>query len=935
MGLISRIGEMITRAGAAVTRVGQPPAAHPPADGPRDVDGLPRSPIVSPGVELPGVTPWGGGGRGIPGGNVNEELARALGNPEAYLGRWSYDAGPGMARYSSNPATDLTPDKIAGAQQEAAAGWPQRWMEMIEQVLARDGHLSGIGQQRVDDVLKGPWRLARSTNDDIALAVRNFCDEALRSNDSLGDALGWMLWGNAYSYGCAETTWKIDRLTFPGPNGKRIGPISVFVPARFDAVHGKHFRFDMRTDEPLLWLGGDHISLPYGKFLFYKGEGMHPITERRGYMWPCVWYSMFRSIGWSGWATLVERFGMPVPLIEYQGTIMQYREYKQAYSDILNNLGAGRGAIYPRGAVNMKIEDPAGGGRAGDPHSALSDACDAAQSVRILGATLTAKISNTGSFAASNTHAEVKYSREEADARRLWDTVRQDLLSPMVLFNCWELAKALNAVGISCTPGEILRRVPRGLHRVPRDIDMGAAMNILKTAVVDLGMRVGAEATYDTFNLPQPNGDDDVIAGKAQPVSRGGALVGAVEAANEGAEAPPDETANGGAPPRELPARASRFERTSVTIAEPAHGNLVITETAPGRLAIVYDFNPGDHPRAADGKFGPGGGGAAGGGDHGAPPTEPQPDGGSSSGGSSQPTTTPAAAAPSAPAEKPATKREENKQAVSERKAARVEKRAAAEKAHAERREARTAARTARVEAKAAKVKAREEKRAAREASQQAKAERKAARVERQRARAEKKAAFAEKKTARAEAVKQLGAARRPDGKIDAAKVPGASKNYRVATTEDPEMGYKGRSFLATSTRDQMAEFLSAGATGGGGLNDHVLTEAMGTAGKTVRDPATFDAVSEKYGKKVETFEDAFKLLCGDPSTKNGKRDWRNFDIDTLRECRGFERVELPGWLHEAANAHQVRTKMADYYEGAYGGGGYHETHADQSELPF
>lgn len=412
---------------------------------------------------------------------------------------------------------------------------------MIEQVLLRDGHLSGVGQQRVDDVVKGSWDLGRSTNDDVSACVRNFCDETLRSVDTLPDAFGWMLWANAYSYNAVETTWKEDRVTFAGPKGEVIGPVNVMVPDRFDAVHPKHFRFDLRTDEPLLWLNADHVSLPFGKFIFMRGEGYHPITERLGYMWPCVWYSMFRSISWAGWATFVDRFGMPVPLIEYDAGIAQYSEYKAAYSDILNSLGSGKGAVFPRDGTKFTIQDPPRGGTSSDPHSALSDACDAAQSVRVLGATLTAKIGNVGSFAASSAHLEVKYSREEADARRLWAAMRRDLLMPLVLFNSFALARALNDAGYRATPELLQRRVPYGQHCVPREVEPSQRMQQYMNAVNELGLDVSREGAYREFNLPQSISKADRIPGKAQQISSGGAVVGAVEA-SEGVMLPQKPT---------------------------------------------------------------------------------------------------------------------------------------------------------------------------------------------------------------------------------------------------------------------------------------------------------------------------------------------------------------------------------------------------------
>jgi phage gp29-like protein len=254
-------------------------------------------------------------------------------------------------------------------------------------------------------------------------------------------------------------------------------------------------------------------------------------------MWQCVWLSMIKSIGWAGWATFVERFGLPTPYVQY-GDIAQYTEHKQLFQDLITQLGQGFGAIVPQDVKIDTLQTP-NGGRSSDPHSALSDACDAAQSIRVLGATLTAKIGNVGSFAASSTHADVKYAREEADGRRLWASLRSDLLTPLIEFNAESIAKALNAAGYDCTPEMITRRVPRGLHRVPREIDPVQRASVVDMAINKWGLEIGKESLYDEFNLPQSISDDDVAPGEATPVNQGGALVGSVEAANQGADAPP------------------------------------------------------------------------------------------------------------------------------------------------------------------------------------------------------------------------------------------------------------------------------------------------------------------------------------------------------------------------------------------------------------
>jgi hypothetical protein len=73
-----------------------------------------------------------------------------------------------------------------------------------------------------------------------------------------------------------------------------------------------------------------------------------------------------------------------------------------------------------------------------------------------------------------------------------------------------------------------------------------------------------------------------------------------------------------------------------------------------------------------------------------------------------------------------------------------------------------------------------------------------------------------------------------------------------------------------------------------GGTNEQLIVEHLGVKGINLVDPPSFDAVSEKYEKKVRTFKEAF-YACW-----HGQRDWLRFDIATLRECDDLGALQLP-----------------------------------------
>lgn len=463
----------------------------------------------------------------------DEKTRRTLESYGAYSGRITPSAGPLRSRFPLWPGDDLTPEIIIGAQREAiTSGIPLRWVELIDQIYSRDGHYASCTNQRVADVVKGTWRVAPASSDDTGIALCNFIDEAYRGCSRWSDGLGWLLYSNLYGFNAVEVEWYETEITFAGPQGETIGPIAVVLPRRLHNVHPKHFRFDLDSDDPRFWLGNSYQVLPPGKFIFMDGDGLHPTKVRRGHAWQCVWYSLFRSMGWAAWAVHVDRFALPIPVIQYDGDLAIYNAQKEAYNDILDTLGQGKGVVVPRLGADFQIHDPPQGGRSNDPASALSDACDAGQSIRVLGGQLNNKIGNVGSFAASTNHLDVKYGLEELDAVRMWERIDEQLSAYVVEFNAEALAGALSAAGYDATPAQICRRIPRGKHHIPGKTDPMVEMNILDAAVNRLGLPVSIAGAMARMDFQRARDERDRIKGEPQVVSKGGALVSNAEAAD-------------------------------------------------------------------------------------------------------------------------------------------------------------------------------------------------------------------------------------------------------------------------------------------------------------------------------------------------------------------------------------------------------------------
>lgn len=793
--------------------------------------------------------------------STTSRIARSF---DALFGRISTDAGPSYTRYSGYQATGLTLPKILSAYRSADQGFPLVQAELFEEVLERDAHLGGIVRSRYVETSGKRFRLRPRNETPEAAFVRDFVRAVVEDIEQWRQAIEDLLSAEGYGYGAAEQTWtwRTVRLPHPKLSGSTV-TVSALVQKRVEWVHAKHFRFDLWNDEPYLVLGSSQLPLPPGKFVFHAGAGTG-LVERRGFLRPCTYLHYFKHKALGDWNVYAHIHGIPLVEGIYEKNEDQPDEHRAEFEKFVRDIGNATPSIHP-GDFEVKIHPAAQGGRASDVHGALVGLCNAEMSKRVNASVLTSEVGGQGSYALGDIHADVRHALIVGDAERLADTLRRDLFMPLVALNAKALAEVL---GIP--PDEVMRLVPWAYWRVEREQSPDARLSVFVKAANELGLEVDQEQVRDELGLDAPP-PGRAVAGKPTPTSPGSVTVGAVEAA-QGVKAPlPQGQSQGGEDPNE-----------TAGADQPA--------VAMSVRAFKGNWDESEHPRDG-GKFAPKAtGGGGGGGDVGAPaPAKPKR----------------ARLTPEQRAER--TKQREHKRTQRETaRQARAHERILRARARAEKQQAREQAKAERqkqkeqraAERKSAAAKARDER--SKMTPAERKAKRETARVEREK-----------KRAAKVEAARKLGAPHLPNGKIDATQVPGVGAGYRVLTTEDPEAGYKGRSFKPASLKDQIAEFLGAGRNG-----RIVDTEVGGTLRHEggARDKSQWDAVRLKYdAPHVETFEDAFKVLAG-KAGPGGKRDWRNFDFDTLRECRGFELAAVPPWLHEAEADRKFRDEMSAYY---------------------
>jgi phage gp29-like protein len=121
----------------------------------------------------------------------------------------------------------------------------------------------------------------------------------------------------------------------------------------------------------------------------------------------------------------------------------------------------------------------------GNPYQVLADFCNREMSKAVLGQTLTTDTSGgTGTYAAAQVHAQVRGDLVEADAQALGQTLREQLLRPLVGHNFgWD------------------RPLPWFRFRSEKKEDLKILSEVYRN-LVDMGMPLSLEHVAERFGVP-------------------------------------------------------------------------------------------------------------------------------------------------------------------------------------------------------------------------------------------------------------------------------------------------------------------------------------------------------------------------------------------------------------------------------------------------
>ena len=201
------------------------------------------------------------------------------------------------------------------------------------------------------------------------------------------------------------------------------------IPKKIEAKPQEWFYFD--TDNNFYFRHKDYKNgMPIelnnsSKFLVARNKPTYLNPYGEALLSRCFWNVAFINGGMEFWIRFVEKYAMPYLIGKYDRSMN--KEEKQSLLKALSNMIQDAIAVIPNDG-SVDIIEPGGKGASADIFDNVIKRCENNISKVLLGQTLTTDVGDKGSYAASNTHAQIRQDIVTSD-KKLCETVINRLIT--------------------------------------------------------------------------------------------------------------------------------------------------------------------------------------------------------------------------------------------------------------------------------------------------------------------------------------------------------------------------------------------------------------------------------------------------------------------------------------------------------------------------
>lgn len=380
------------------------------------------------------------------------------------------------SEFSDHPTRGLTPAKLARLYEDAEQGDLTAQAQLAEDMEEKDAHLFAELSKRRLAWLTVDWALtppmdATPAEKKATAELEAMMRDALDMDALLQDLAGAILPG----YACVELAWQqVDGQWLPTPYARPADWFTVLPEAR-DVLR-------LRTAAP----GGEALR-PWG-WITHLHPAKSGYITRAGLVRILGWPFIFRNLTARDLAEFLEIYGLPLRLGRYPAGASP--EEKSTLMQAVVSIGHNAAGILPEG-MSVEFQEAAKG--ASDPFMAMIAWAEASISKAILGGTLTSQVDGKGSYAAAQTHNEVRGDILKADLRLVARSLTRDLVAPLARLNT------------------SLARMPSFEFDLSENEDITALADALPK-LVGAGVQIPARWVHEKLAIPEPQNNEPVLA---------------------------------------------------------------------------------------------------------------------------------------------------------------------------------------------------------------------------------------------------------------------------------------------------------------------------------------------------------------------------------------------------------------------------------------
>ncbi|MBN2895040.1 MAG: DUF935 family protein [Campylobacterales bacterium] len=274
----------------------------------------------------------------------------------------------------------------------------------IYKELTSDDHLFSVMGTRIAGVRSKEWAIDRGGSKTRQAKI---IDDLFKNRIKPFELMGAIMEAPFFGYSVMEVVWE-----------RRDG---LYLPARIVGKPKEWFAFTP-SGELLLKTKANPSgeSVPAFKFLVARSRASYENPYGEKILSRCFWPVVFKKGGIRFWVTFAEKYGMPFLVGKKpRGTS---KEETEALADQLENMVQDAIGVIPDDA-SIEIKEASGKASSADVYERLAAFMNASISKAVLGQTLTTEVGDTGSYAASQTHDQVRGDLVDEDTHLVEDTI--------------------------------------------------------------------------------------------------------------------------------------------------------------------------------------------------------------------------------------------------------------------------------------------------------------------------------------------------------------------------------------------------------------------------------------------------------------------------------------------------------------------------------